>query len=960
MELPVIAVSGKSESLINLADDFPTPPPTPPAVAAAATATAAAAAAAAATDNNSTIAPLVAVTTTAGGFTRPLPLPPSTSTAKPPSLPPSSSQPSFRKSYPPLIEGNLPLLHPLRLPAVLLLDSIAWDAGILVLVLFNALCLTFYRPTDASTSSLSQAILFFEIFCQLCFTNEMIVKFLALGIVKYKKSYFRDPWSVFDFLVLIAGWLALYGTFFSSSSSLPSASSPTSSLPPSSSIHGPLTVFGVLRVLRPFRILNLLPELKRLTGAVILALLPLTTLMSLALLVFLTLSLVGMQLFQGKFNQQCYKSIGGYWEGSSSSGEGGEGGGGGGGSVRLCSMEGGREGGRACPAGGWVCKDVKEGGREGPNGGWTSFDSVWMSLLTIFQCMTQQGWSDVMYWGRQSGGGWVVYVFFILILILSFFLFQLIVVFVIVNYSKSQRKGGRERGNEGGREEGGMSLSQRGKVGREGGKEEGREKRVMVVSRKKSVVIPLVGEEEEGEEGREGGVLQEQLKRVKSGDYSELLISKLLAIKAGAQLEALTALPPSLPPSSSIGKGEGGREGGVNVRVGEIALLLQRAMRHLQLAPQHSLSPSSFRLKETGEDEEDDPLLLRKNGGRTRKGGRKGGEVDPSSVKYEESPGTYICAAIARSRIFYYFGHFITILSTLLLSLAHYGMSPSLSRFLTRMNNFLVLIFCLEVFVKARGWGWRRYKEEEGGVGLDLFVVVVSLLELFLGGTSSRSYALRCVRLVRIFSLGREWGGFRKVLGNVVYTASNSVPFLLLLGTFLSVFAIGGMTFLGGKLVDSDGLAALPVPARRNFDSFYWSVVSVFQIMTLDGWNSEMYKAMSVSDSAIAAGFYVSAVLLGKYGLLNLLTAILVENYGRLQEEEEEEEEEGEGGREGGLTLSTGPGGVPSHCHWKQVVFYLPPSHPHARNLKAGERVRIAGAYDRDRLRVQVVGKEDG
>jgi len=520
--------------------------------------------------------------------------------------------------------------------------------------------------------------------------------------------------------------------------------------------------------------------------------------------------------------------------------------------------------------------------------------------------MTQQGWSDVMYWGRQSGGGWVVYVFFILILILSFFLFQLIVVFVIVNYSKSQRKGGRERGNEGGREGEGMSLSQRGKVGREGGKEEGREKRVMVVSRKKSVVIPLVGEEEEGEEGREGGVLQEQLKRVKSGDYSELLISKLLAIKAGAQLEALTALPPSLPPSSSIGKGEGGREGGVNVRVGEIALLLQRAMRHLQLAPQHSLSPSSFRLKETGEDEEDDPLLLRKNGGRTRKGGRKGGEVDPSSVKYEESPGTYICAAIARSRSFYYFGHFITILSTLLLSLAHYGMSPSLSRFLTRMNNFLVLIFCLEVFVKARGWGWRRYKEEEGGVGLDLFVVVVSLLELFLGGTSSRSYALRCVRLVRIFSLGREWGGFRKVLGNVVYTASNSVPFLLLLGTFLSVFAIGGMTFLGGKLVDSDGLAALPVPARRNFDSFYWSVVSVFQIMTLDGWNSEMYKAMSVSDSAIAAGFYVSAVLLGKYGLLNLLTAILVENYGRLQEEEEEEEEEGEGGREGGVLVRGG------------------------------------------------------
>eukprot|EP00624_Nannochloropsis_granulata_P003402 evm.model.NODE_27191_length_32237_cov_31.285324.7 len=79
------------------------------------------------------------------------------------------------------------------------------------------------------------------------------------------------------------------------------------------------------------------------------------------------------------------------------------------------------------------------------------------------------------------------------------------------------------------------------------------------------------------------------------------------------------------------------------------------------------------------------------------------------------------------------------------------------------------------------------------------------------------------------------------------------------------------------------------------------------------------------------------------------------------EDEEEVEVEEGEGGREGGLTLSTAPGGPRGmSSHWKQVVFYLPPSHPHTSSLKAGEKVRIVGAYDRDRLRVQVVGKEEG
>lgn len=45
-------------------------------------------------------------------------------------------------------------------------------------------------------------------------------------------------------------------------------------------------------------------------------------------------------------------------------------------------------------------------------------------------------------------------------------------------------------------------------------------------------------------------------------------------------------------------------------------------------------------------------------------------------------------------------------------------------------------------------------------------------------------------------------------------------------------------------------------------------------------------QAMASSNPTLSALFYASAVLLGKYMLLNLLVAILVENYSLVQSDE--------------------------------------------------------------------------
>lgn len=37
----------------------------------------------------------------------------------------------------------------------------------------------------------------------------------------------------------------------------------------------------------------------------------------------------------------------------------------------------------------------------GPNFGITNFDNILFSVLTVFQCITMEGWTDVLYWVRS-------------------------------------------------------------------------------------------------------------------------------------------------------------------------------------------------------------------------------------------------------------------------------------------------------------------------------------------------------------------------------------------------------------------------------------------------------------------------------------------------------------------------------------------------------------------------------
>lgn len=50
--------------------------------------------------------------------------------------------------------------------------------------------------------------------------------------------------------------------------------------------------------------------------------------------------------------------------------------------------------GRQCPINGSECRE----GWQGPNNGITNFDNFLFAMLTVFQCITMEGWTDVLYW----------------------------------------------------------------------------------------------------------------------------------------------------------------------------------------------------------------------------------------------------------------------------------------------------------------------------------------------------------------------------------------------------------------------------------------------------------------------------------------------------------------------------------------------------------------------------------
>ena len=247
---------------------------------------------------------------------------------------------------------------------------------------------------------------------------------------------------------------------------------------------------------------------------------------------------------------------------------------------------------------------------------------------------------------------------------------------------------------------------------------------------------------------------------------------------------------------------------------------------------------------------------------------------------------TRVCFYIVNSPIFNGFIIFVILLNTVVLAMDKYPDYPlEVQRVFEVGNTFFTVIFTVEVVIKVTGLGVSGFASDKFNI-FDALIVIISLVETFAQSAGSEGggafSALRAFRLSRIFKIFRS-GDLRTLLDGIAFTVLAVGDYTILLGLFVYVFTLLGMSFFAGKVkFNDDGDLDLEngtVP-RANFDKLGWAFLTVFEVMIGENWNAVMYDHMR-SVGPASCVYFIGLVIFGNIIMLNLFLAILLGNFDR-------------------------------------------------------------------------------
>ncbi len=328
----------------------------------------------------------------------------------------------------------------LRHACIRLVESTAFEVVIILAIVLNCTFLALTEPTKEDGVGRNKLVNDSEVPFTVLFIVEACIKVVAMGLYfeetkvthataksrkkaklgkyfppsveyVYIPTYLKDGWNVLDFVVVVSGIISLSGTKSSVSS------------------------IRTVRVLRPLRTISALPGMRILVGTIIRSLPMMGNVLLLSAFLFIVFGISGIQLFKGILRNRCFATI-----------EGIEGGGGQNttrslgelvvvDSERVCSTSSKYSWvGHVCSAG-EVCADYGN-----PNYGITSFDNILWAWLTIFQIITLEGWTPIMYNVMDATTCWSMFYFIVLIGLGAFFLINLAVGIVTEVYDQVQEE----------------------------------------------------------------------------------------------------------------------------------------------------------------------------------------------------------------------------------------------------------------------------------------------------------------------------------------------------------------------------------------------------------------------------------------------------------------------------------------------------------------------------------------
>ncbi|KAI5610402.1 voltage-dependent R-type calcium channel subunit alpha-1E isoform X6, partial [Silurus asotus] len=231
------------------------------------------------------------------------------------------------------------------------------------------------------------------------FCFEAGIKIVALGFVFHKGSYLRNGWNVMDFIVVLSGILATAEAHMN--------------------IPVDLRTLRAVRVLRPLKLVSGIPSLQIVLKSIMKAMVPLLQIGLLLFFAILMFAIIGLEFYSGRLHKTCIpdpdikeNEIFPNWEVEFPCGE------------RSCPLK------YSCN-GSWI----------GPNDGITQFDNILFAVLTVFQCITMEGWTTVLYNANDALGPTWNWLYFIpLIIIGSFFVLNLVLGVLSGEFAKERER----------------------------------------------------------------------------------------------------------------------------------------------------------------------------------------------------------------------------------------------------------------------------------------------------------------------------------------------------------------------------------------------------------------------------------------------------------------------------------------------------------------------------------------
>ncbi|XP_068589785.1 voltage-dependent L-type calcium channel subunit alpha-1D isoform X4 [Cebidichthys violaceus] len=679
----------------------------------------------------------------------------------------SKKQGGSTNSRPPRALFCLTLNNPIRRACISLVEWKPFDIFILLSIFANCVALAIYIPFPGDDSnSTNQELETVEYAFLIIFTIETFLKIIAYGLVMHQNSYVRNGWNMLDFVIVIVGLFSVVLEMITKDAD----SGGQSGGKPGGFDVKALRAF---RVLRPLRLVSGVPSLQVVLNSIIKAMVPLLHIALLVLFVIIIYAIIGLELFIGKMHATCYV----IQTGALAEEE-----------ATPCAVSG---HGRHCLLNGTTCREDWQG----PNNGITNFDNFLFAMLTVFQCITMEGWTDVLYWMNDAMGFELPWVYFVSLVIFgSFFVLNLVLGVLSGEFSKEREKA-KARGDF-------QKLREKQQL------EEDLKGYLDWITQAED--IDPENEEEGDEEGKRNRVTLADLTEKKKGKFGWF-----------TQSTETQASMPSETESANTENHNG--EENKSPCCGPLCRQSRRWNRFCR---------------------------------------RK-------------------CRAAVKSVTFYWLVIILVFLNTLTIASEHYNQPDWLTKVQDVANKVLLAMFTLEMLVKMYSLGLQAYFVSLFN-RFDCFVVCGGIVETILVELAIMSplgiSVFRCVRLLRIFKVTRHWASLSNLVASLLNSMKSIASLLLLLFLFIIIFSLLGMQLFGGKFNFDE-----TVTKRSTFDNFPQALLTVFQILTGEDWNTVMYDGIMAYGGPASSGmvvciYFIILFICGNYILLNVFLAIAVDN----------------------------------------------------------------------------------